>query len=81
MDELTQELIAASLALRPFLEASTDGREGRAYYLHADRDVDCTRAERLRRQADDIEAEDAAVIRFRNALAAISPTHGGGAEA
>lgn len=74
MDELTQELVAASLQLRPFLKASTDKRYEGSALDHLQELYAGTPADRLRRDAEEMEAHDAAVIRFRNALAAVAPT-------
>lgn len=74
MDELTQELVAASLQLQPFLKASTDKRDEDTTMERLEEFLGRTPAERLRREAEEIEAKDAAVIRFRKALAAIAPT-------
>jgi hypothetical protein len=65
-DDNEHELFAAAKALLPHLHASTDKPE------------DCittfrlSRAQRLRREADEIEAKDAAIERFRAAMAALA---------
>jgi len=64
MSDKTQELYQAAKALLPFLEASTD------------KSKDCldrfrlSKVERLRQEADEMEAKDAAIQRFRAAVAA-----------
>jgi hypothetical protein len=67
------ELYEAGMGLRKFLEASTDTRDSFAGWRGS-------RAERLRNEADRIEAEDAAIIRFRKALKAIHRALGKDAE-
>ena len=69
---MTDELYEAALALLPYLNASTDGLEltalerlKRVAPLEGE-----TTAQRLRREADELEAKDAAIRRFRNAVAA-----------
>ena len=76
------ELLAASRALLPFLDASTDSdnaikeadtmppMEAVAYLMKIRPRYDETPAEKLRRQADELEAKDAAIARFRAAVAA-----------
>lgn len=62
-DPLLQELYEAGLRLRPFLKASTDE------YVFSTSNK--TQAERLRAEADEIEARDAAINSFRSALDAM----------
>jgi len=61
------ELYAAAKAMLPFLEVSTDES---AYFKKVLEHKGETQAQRLRRQADEIEAKDAAIVRFRAAVAA-----------
>jgi hypothetical protein len=75
MSEKTRELLAASAGLLPFLEASTD-KMGEAYWAN----TRLSRAERLRREADEIEARDAAIKRFRTAINAIVGLDGDSSE-
>ena len=65
MNDKAMELFAAASELLPFWEASTD-KTNRPYWM----DATLSRAERLRREADDIEARDAAILKFRAAMAA-----------
>jgi hypothetical protein len=67
MSGKAQELYEAATALLPFLEASTDPSD---YLNKALQHKDETQAQRLRRQADEIEAKDAAIHRFRAAAVA-----------
>ena len=71
MSEKERELLAASAALLPFLEASTDRSSG--YWARVESERELSKAERLRREADEIEAKDAAIVRFRKAVAAFHP--------
>lgn len=79
----TTELIAAVRGIMKYLKASTDHRdfllsirkdtkEQNAKALEEYRKQDeIAPADRLRKEADEMEARDAAIIRFRNALAAL----------
>lgn len=73
-DPKLQELYEAGLQLRPFLETSNgpepfaNFEEGAAWIKQRNSE---TEAQRLRRQAERLEAKDAAVTRFRNALNAM----------
>ena len=69
MSERERALYEAAVALLPHLEASTDKRG--AAWMEEVRNY--TRAQRLRREADEIEARDAAIERFRKAVAALAP--------
>lgn len=60
--EVLKNLYEAGMKLRQFAEASTD----KITYDH----FKGTRAERLRNEADRIEAQDEAVLQFRQALRA-----------
>jgi len=68
MSDTTRELYEAATALLPFLEASTDR-------IDLDQLIPLgeTPAQRLRRKADELEAKDAAIQRFRAAVAAFEP--------
>ena len=70
---MTDELYEAAKALLPYLEASTDGMELDAFeYLRRNsRPKGETPAQRMRREADDLEAKDSAIKRFRDAVAAL----------
>ena len=82
MTEKTTELLKAALMLLPFLKASTDDckdikkaesmppKAAAAYLMELGPWYDETPAQRLRREADEIEAKDAAIKRFRAAVAA-----------
>ena len=63
MTDKTDELIEAAKALLPHLESSTDKHQGFG-------DLMLPRVERLRKEAADLEAKDAAIKRFRAAVAA-----------
>jgi hypothetical protein len=78
------ELLEAAKALLPYLKASTDQRKRLDYTIAtkeeilADMESDrekygwhLPRAEQLRREAVQIEAKDAAIERFRAAIAAL----------
>jgi hypothetical protein len=72
------ELLEAAKAVLPLLKASTDKlaepeRTMTAAELLADiqksrAEMSVPRAEKLRREADEIEAKDAAILRFRSAI-------------
>ena len=62
---MSTELLEAAKALLPFLETSKDRLDG---YWEKLRPL--SRADRLRQEADEIEAKDAAILRFRAAIAA-----------
>lgn len=77
------ELLEAAKGVLPFLDASTDHRDmllrirteskeetDKAVKAHQKRD-EISPADRLRQQADEMEAKDAAIMRFRAAIAAI----------
>jgi hypothetical protein len=72
VSDKSRELFEAARALLPFLNASTDDRELSALdYLRKNSPPACeTTAQRLRREAGEIEAKDAAINRFRAAVAA-----------
>ena len=63
----TNDLIEAAKAVLPYLKASTDPS---TYFATALQHKDETRPQRLRREADEIEAKDAVIGRFRAAVAA-----------
>jgi hypothetical protein len=63
-----RELLEAAVALLPHIKASTD----KLTNSYVDKFLNATDAERLRQQADAIEARDAAILRFRAAVAAIN---------
>ena len=75
MRDTARELYEAAKALLPFLKASTDDSElSTIDYLRKNSPPACeTTAQRLRREADEIEAKDAAINRFRKAVAALEP--------
>jgi hypothetical protein len=62
MTEKTMELLEAALVLLPFLKTSTDA-------MPPEPPLE-TPAQRLRREADEMEAKDAAIERLRAAVAA-----------
>jgi hypothetical protein len=72
MSNKTQELYAAALAVLPCLRASTDDLKlSDLEYLKKGRPpAGETPAQRLRREADEIEQRDAVIKRFRDAVAA-----------
>lgn len=74
-DPLLHELYEAGLQLNPLLEASDEPRfddsDTEAVLAWLKRKNAMTEAERLRENAARIEARDAAIKRFRNAIAAI----------
>lgn len=84
MTDKTAELLEAAKAVLPFLQASTDHRDYlrsiRTATLEEDKKAlekawkqdEQSPADRLRKQADEIEAKDAAIKRFRDAVAALS---------
>lgn len=70
----TSELIAAARALLPYLKTSTDP-DNRSI-ADVQRQFARSEAERLRQAADEVDAKEAAIWRFRWALDAIE-THEG----
>ena len=83
MSDKSTELLEAAKAVLPFLAASTDNRDRLAeieamgekprseavdWIIARQKEAP---AERLRREADEMEAKDAAVKRFRAAVAAM----------
>ena len=83
MTDKTTELYEAAQAILPCLKASTDHRdvlrkirtenteEAIARMKAAQERDDISPADRLRKEADEMEAKDAAILRFRAAVAAI----------
>ena len=61
-------MLEAAKALLPYLEASTD-KTGDAWF---EKLKGLSRAGRLRKEADEIEAKDAAIKRFREAVEALA---------
>ena len=61
------ELYEAAKAVLEYLKASTDDTTALVDLVYRHR---IAPADRLRREADEIEARDAAIIRFRDAVAA-----------
>jgi hypothetical protein len=74
MTEKTMELIEAALMLLPHLKASTDDLklEPLDYLRKNATPKGETPAQRMRREADELEAKDAAILRFRAAIAAFN---------
>jgi hypothetical protein len=72
VSDAARELFEAAKAVLPFLKASTDDSELSALeYLERTSPPPCeTTARRLQREADEIEAKDAVIERFRAAVAA-----------
>jgi hypothetical protein len=65
-----EELIAAALALLPYLETSSDPLPDRSF-PEIKREFERSEAERLRQRADEIETKEAAIWRFRKAVKAV----------
>jgi hypothetical protein len=69
-----QELADAARALLPYLETSSDPRDESRIIEDIKRDFARSDAEKLRQRADEIEAKEAAIWRFRKAVEALSQT-------
>jgi hypothetical protein len=74
MTEKTMELLEAAVMLLPYLKASTDDLklESLEYLRKNAAHKGETPAQRMRREADELEAKDAAILRFRAAIAAFN---------
>jgi hypothetical protein len=81
MNDKTTELLEAAKAVLPFLEASNDKRDRilavetseearRKVREDFDASMKLSPVERLRREVDELEAKDTAILRFRAAVAA-----------
>lgn len=82
MTDRIQRLIEAAKAVLPYLKASTDRynelkavdamsrKEADAWLRKSLEQPDETPAQKLRREADEMEAKDADIKRFREAIAA-----------
>jgi len=83
VSDAARELLEAAKAVLPFLKVSTDDSELSALeYLKRTSPPPCeTTAQRLRREASEIEAKDAVIKRFRAAVAAFEGEQSNGRSA
>lgn len=70
MTDKYTELLEAAKAIFPYLDLSSE--ETSAYWARSDWKRPLSKADRLRAEADEIEARDAKILRLRAAVASFS---------